>query len=83
VNFQAFGNFCHLFADLPNFVVYNMLLLAGKGPALTYLNNTIILILSIVQHTHNLALALNRAHAMFFPFHYNFFYSKKRLAGAL
>jgi hypothetical protein len=26
-----------------------------------------------------LALAVNRAHAMFFPFHYKFVYSKKRL----
>jgi hypothetical protein len=26
-----------------------------------------------------LALALNRAHAMFFPFNYQFLYSKKRL----
>jgi hypothetical protein len=55
-----------------------MLLLDSMPLALSRLNNTIILILAIVQHTHNLALALNRAHAMFFPFHYNFFYSKKR-----
>jgi hypothetical protein len=43
--------------------------------------NGIFRITTVVQHTHNLALAVNRAHALFFPFHYKFVYSKKRLGG--
>jgi hypothetical protein len=51
-----------------------------KTPAAyIYPLNGITNMLSIVQHTHNLALAVNRAHATFFPVHYKFVYSKKRL----
>jgi hypothetical protein len=49
--------------------------------AFIYPVNGIYRTVMVVQHTHNLALAVNRAHAMFFPFHYKFVYSKKRLGG--
>jgi hypothetical protein len=77
---QAFGNFCRLLGDLPGFVVFNMLQIwLDKTPSAYVIpTNGIGRILTIVQHTHNLALALNRAHAMFFPFHYSIFYSHKR-----
>jgi hypothetical protein len=69
-----------LLGDLPKFVVFNMLQiwLDQTPPAFVYSTNGINRILAIVQHSHNLALALNRAHAMFFPFHYSIFYSHKR-----
>jgi hypothetical protein len=75
------GNFCRLLGDLPYFVVFNMLQIwVDYTPlALTIPVNAIGRILTAVQHSHNLALAVNRAHAMFFPFHYKFVYSKKRL----
>jgi hypothetical protein len=64
--------------DLPKFIVNNMLQITQSMPWFVISTNGIGRILTVVQHTHNLALALNRAHAMFFPFHYKFFYSQKK-----
>jgi hypothetical protein len=74
---QAIGNFLRLLADLPNTIAFDILNLT-TGPLYNYLNNGIVRSLVAVQHTHNLALAINRAHGMFFPFHYNMVYAKKK-----
>jgi hypothetical protein len=76
---QAIGGLLRLLFDLPNFVTVYMLHLFDTTPIwYGYSVNGGVRIANMVQHTHNLALALNRAYGLFFPFHYSMVFAKKK-----
>jgi hypothetical protein len=77
---QAIGGFLRLLFDLPTYILENMLHLFDPRPAFwyAYLINGGVHTANMVQHTHNLALAINRAYALFFPFHYSMVYAKNK-----
>jgi hypothetical protein len=72
---QAIGGFLRLLFDLPNFI---KIYLDATPYWYSYLINGGVHTADMVQHTHNLALAINRAYALFFPFHYSMVYAKNK-----
>jgi hypothetical protein len=76
---QAIGGLIRLLFDLPPYILDTMLHLFNPTPLwYAYLINGGVHTANMVQHTHNLALAINRAHGLFFPFHYSMVFAKKK-----
>jgi hypothetical protein len=71
------ANFLRLVDDFPTFVVDSILVLPRSPGYSVYIfvMNSSQSCLETALHTHNLALAANRMHALCFPFHYNMFYA--------
>ena len=76
---RAVGNMLRLLLELPNFINLYILKTANPLPQPYYfINNANYRTFNAMQAFHILALAINRVHAIFFPFHYQRFAAKRK-----